>query len=210
MWYLKNTFGIVTLQVGIISFSSVFITLAASTLLVNALALDTSEPMAWLIMFVFTSTMVIIWSIAFNGASKELQHLISTATVFWAVYFVLWNVLVIWSFLQQNKNICIEARCPNALWLINNYSGYELKHSANEKTNSSNSKGLELTRVKPLIEQMEANNDTISTHTAKINQRNLILSAILTILYTIVLLYSWTILFSYRKEIQCEINSQTQ
>ncbi|CAI6361722.1 unnamed protein product [Macrosiphum euphorbiae] len=70
MWYLKNTFGIVTLQVGIISFSSVFITLAASTLLVNALALDTSEPMAWLIMFVFTSTMVIIWSIAFNGASK--------------------------------------------------------------------------------------------------------------------------------------------
>eukprot|EP00102_Acyrthosiphon_pisum_P016918 XP_008188060.1 PREDICTED: uncharacterized protein LOC100570572 isoform X2 [Acyrthosiphon pisum] len=202
MWFLKNTFGIVTLQ-----------TLAASILLVNALSLDTEEPMAWMIMFVFTFTMIIIWSIAFNGASKELKHLISMATVFWAVYFVLWNVLVIWSFIQQNKNICIGDRCPNALWLINN-SGYELKHSANEKKNSSNYKGLELTRVKPLIEQMEANNDTISTFNearmAQINQRNLILSVILTIMYTIVLLYSWAILFSYRKEILGKINSQTQ
>jgi len=34
------------------------------------------------------------------------------------------------------------------------------------------------------MEQMEANNDTISTRTAKINQRNLIVSVILTIFYT--------------------------
>ncbi|KAL4107601.1 hypothetical protein QTP88_017925 [Uroleucon formosanum] len=187
MWFLKSTFGIITLQVGIISFSSVFITLAASILLVNALSLDTEEPMAWMIMFVFTFNMIIIWTIAFNGASKELPNLISIATVLWAIYFILWNVLVIWSFIQQNKNICIEARCPNALWLINN-SWYELKHSANEKYKLSNYKGLELKRVKPLIEQMEANNGIISafneTGMTSKNQRNLISSIIFTILYT--------------------------
>jgi len=66
MWFLKNTFGIVTLRIGVISFSSVFIvrkkflryyttistiklinifqTLAACILLVNVLSLDIEEP----------------------------------------------------------------------------------------------------------------------------------------------------------------------
>ncbi|XP_022160403.1 uncharacterized protein LOC111026607 [Myzus persicae] len=211
MWYLKNTFGIITLQVGIISFSSVFITFAVCILLVNALSLDIEEPMAWIIMFMFIFTMIIIWSIAFRGAFKELQHLISMATVCWAVYFVLWNVLVIWSFIQQNKNICIGARCPNALWLINN-SWYEFKHSANGKNKTNNFKGL--AKVKPLIEQLGGYNEIVSTFNetrmTPENQRNLILSVILIIVYTIILLYSWAILFSYRKEIQSKINSETQ
>jgi hypothetical protein len=65
MWFLKNTFGIITLQVGIICFSAVFIvrkklsryftmtliiivkkfqTLAACILLVNVLSLENEEP----------------------------------------------------------------------------------------------------------------------------------------------------------------------
>ncbi|XP_027840043.1 uncharacterized protein LOC114121783 isoform X1 [Aphis gossypii] len=210
MWLLKNTFGIITLQVGIISFSSVFITLAACILLVNVLSLDKEEPMAWIIMFAFIFTMIIIWSIAFVGAYREEKNVIYTATIFWAVYFILWNVLVIFSFTQQNKNVCIGARCPNALWLINN-SWYE--YSANEKIKLNNYKRLELTKEKRLIEQMKTYNEgnsKLNKVTYGIYQRNLIVSIILIVLYTIILLYSWMILISYPKEIQRKINSQTQ
>ncbi|XP_025195445.1 uncharacterized protein LOC112594708 [Melanaphis sacchari] len=212
MWFLKNTFGIITLQVGVISFSSVFITLAACILLVNVLSLDMEEPMAWITMFLFIFTMTVIWSIAFIGAYKEQKNLVSTATICWAVYFVLWNAIVIWSFIQQNKNICIGARCPNTLWLINN-SWYELKYNANEEVKLNNNKRLKLTEVKRLIEQMKTNNEINIKHnetrgTTK-NQWSMILSTLLIILYTIILLYSWMILISYLKEIQHKINPQT-
>ncbi|XP_026805728.1 uncharacterized protein LOC113548842 [Rhopalosiphum maidis] len=213
MWFLKNTFGIITLQVGIICFSAVFITLAACILLVNVLSLENEEPMAWIIMFVFIFSMTIIWSIAFVGAYKEQQNLISKATICWAIYFVLWNVLVIWSFIEQNKNICIGARCPNALWLINN-SWHELKYSVNENIKLNNYKRLELTTVKQLIEQMKTNNEVnTKLHETRVTleeQRNIILSVILMFAYTIILLYSWMNLISYLKEIQRKINSQIQ
>jgi len=101
-----------------------------------------------------------------------------------------------------------------------NNSWYELKHIA--------------------IEKNKANNEVIETSMTPENQRNLISSVTLTILYTsmylilnlllyyycliilclstvycfihflVIILYSWMILFSFRKEIQQKKNLETQ
>jgi len=91
-----------------------------------------------------------------------------------------------------------------------NNSWYELKHISVEKYKSNNYKGLELEKVKLLIEQNKTNNEIISTFNETSmtpeNLWNLISSVILTILYTsvyfilffvIILLLSYNIMFKY-------------
>ncbi|XP_026822550.1 uncharacterized protein LOC113560709 [Rhopalosiphum maidis] len=117
--YLKHVFGILTLQTGTILLSSLFITLAICILLVNILAVDTEAPLAWITMFLFVGYMIVIWLISFNGAYKESQYAISTATVLWTIYIIIWLKLVIFSFIDSQA-ICLENRCPEVLWLLSN------------------------------------------------------------------------------------------
>jgi len=125
-----------------------------------------------------------------------------------------------------------------------NNSWYELKQIAIEKNKANNYKGTELAKAKLLKKKKKTNHKIITTFNETSmtpeNQRNLISSVILIVLYTsvyficillsfnycfkilcsntvyyfihftVIILYSWMILFSYRKEMQNNKDLETQ
>ncbi|XP_025199051.1 uncharacterized protein LOC112597295 [Melanaphis sacchari] len=152
MDYLKHVFGILTLQTGTILLSSMFITMAINVLLVNILAFDTEARLAWIVMFLFIGYMIVIWLISFYGAYKESQCGITTATILWTIYIIIWLILVIFSFINAQA-ICLEDRCPDVLWLLSN-PWHEEKRECNkilQNSSKNNTRSLYEKTNKPQI-----------------------------------------------------------
>lgn len=123
---LTSFCGLLTLQVGVAVLSAVFLTLSSVILAANlfnySMHIDYSWPVNLILVIIFVIGLVVVALLMFASSYGETRSLAIIALVVLVVLMCYWIILSCFSFasnLHHVNAVCINARCPETLWLAN-------------------------------------------------------------------------------------------